>query len=70
MYVEISIQRTVNGEQVVQKASLSENGWQQWGESPERLGETVSFMEALQEAFQEHAPDLCEDEREDEDERD
>lgn len=66
MWVEMTITRTVNGREVESKASLSAEGWQQWGETVDRLGETVDFVEAVQQAFYEHAPDLCADERDEE----
>jgi hypothetical protein len=47
----ITIERTHNGRTVKSQALLHENGWQQWGETRERLAETVPLVEALQYVF-------------------
>jgi hypothetical protein len=50
MNIELTITRTRNGRELETKASLGEEGWNQWGGSSEELGETVDLVSALQEA--------------------
>ncbi len=53
MHIDIMITRELNGRTIVTQASLSENGWQQWGGTTPELGQTSGLVEALQTAAQE-----------------
>lgn len=58
MIVTVEIEREHNGRTIKSKAQLSENGWQQWGETRDRLAETVPLVEALQAAFMNEREEL------------
>lgn len=72
MHIQLEITRERHGQTITTYASLTEDGWHQWGGGTAELGETVSLLDALQSAASEEGafnePEEDEEEQENEDE--
>jgi hypothetical protein len=53
MSIDITIRREQNGRKIITQASLTENGWEQWGGTASELAETCDLLDRLQAAAHE-----------------